>query len=139
MARLLLRYAAVLEEAPFAKRGPFNHRFQINGLLHAEPIDRRRAKPKLSTVLLFKLILFTRVITTASARVEIGGAMPTSGRPMWPIAVAFLGEALGEHLTEKEAKDRLDKFIQRSPGVGWGGWVDPPTAFVDIPPRDTWR
>jgi hypothetical protein len=58
---------------------------------------------------------------------------------MWPIAVAFLGEALGEHLTEKEAKDRLDKFIERNPDVGWGGWVNPPTAFVDIPPRDTWR
>jgi hypothetical protein len=125
MGRLLLRYAAALK-TPLAKAGAFNHRYQMNGLLHAEPIDGRRAKPRLSTALLFKLILFTRVFTNAPARAEIGGAMPNSGRPLWPIAVAFLGEALGEYATEKEAKDRLDKLIERNPGIGWGGWVDPP-------------
>ena len=53
--------------------------------------------------------------------------MPKTGKPHWGVAVAFLEEALHEHLTQKDAADRIDKLIARNPGVGWGGWLDPPT------------
>jgi hypothetical protein len=89
--------------------------------------------------MLFSFALFGRIYGSLSQeRLVHGMMMPTTGSPHWPLAVAFLGEALGVNSTPKEAADRVDKLIARHPGVGWGGTLDPPLQYLDTPHPDSW-
>jgi hypothetical protein len=116
------------------------HRYASNGLLFAEPIDNRPARVSLSTGMLFAFELFSRLASMDDPpRLVLGLQMPSAGLPRHNVAAAFLGDALGEHLTEKQAADRVKKLIERNPGIGWGGFLDPPLEYLDTPPIDAWR
>jgi len=140
IANILRNYAAALDEMPLAKVGPFIHRFQFGALKFDTPIDRRSARPGLtSTSLLFELALFGRHFTAGEpVRLMRGIRMPDAGRPIWPVVVALLGDALDEHLTEHDAQDRLAKLQKRNTGVSWAGWPDLPERYLDTPHPDTW-
>ena len=133
------RLAGALEDYPVAKSGPFEHRYLVHGLLFPAPIDRRSSRPSLSTGMLFSFALFGRLFGPLSQeRLVLGMTMPATGEAHWDVAVAFLREALGEHLNQREAADRIGKLIARNPGVGWGGWLSPPTEYLDTPDADAW-
>jgi hypothetical protein len=110
------------------------HRYASNGILYAEPMDHRPARVSLSTGMLFAFELFSRLASMDDPpRLVLGLRMPSAGRPLHHVAAAFLGDALGEHLTEKQAADRVKKLIERNPGIGWGGFLDPPLEYLDTP------
>ncbi len=60
--------------------------------------------------------------------------MPKGGRPLWPVAVSLVNEALGgklgtkrgEKLDVKRAQNRLRLLSLRNPRVGWADWPIPP-------------
>jgi hypothetical protein len=140
VARLLDHYADLLEKAPLSKSGPFMHRFQLGALHFEEAVDRRPSRPEaVVTSLLFGLVLFAREYTSEGcASLQFPVKMPREGRPLWPLAVAFLGDALDEHLDEKAAQIRLSGLLSRHPSAGWVEWTDPPERYVDTPDPNTW-
>lgn len=137
---LLRAYAAELERNPPLHAGSFLWRFQLGAIHFEEPLDRRSSTPEpIETSLLFGLSLFAREYTDdRCANLQLPVPMPPSGRPMWPLAVAFLADALDRQLDEKAAANRINQLVHRHPGVGWMGWPEPPAEYLDTPPLEIW-
>ncbi len=130
--RTLKAYADRLERMWREREfGPWHHRFQVGPLLFQKPIDRQSARTALASGLLFGTTFWARWLTSPKVFVVTAGMpMPTKiGDPLWPVAAELLGEALEEHVAEKEARERLNKLISRNPKVGWYGWPMPPEPF----------
>ena len=143
--RLICYTLQSIEREPPAKAGPWLHRSQFGPLLFHRPIDIRSRLPDPQIDrLLFGTVLLARQFTSKTPfGVQKGMIMPTRaaraasdtnrdpGKPLWPLAAAVLSDALGEHLTEGAARNRLEFLIQRNPGLGWLGWPTPPSDLFD--------
>ena len=140
VSRFLRHFSDELRQRPRAKAGPFIHRNQFGPLMYSKPIDRRSARTNpIITGVLFELVYLARLYTSPEpGRLEVGGQLPKTGCPFWPVALAFLEEGFETYLTKKEAQDRLRQLHRRDPGLSWVGWPEPDPIYMDVPPRDAW-
>ena len=124
---LLDRYAEALRRDLLAKRGPFVHRFKVGPLIYPRPVDRHSARINVRAMgLLFQLVLYFRRFThgiRSVGRLQNGERMPSYGEPYYDIASEFVNAATGKAFgTASQARDRLDKFLAKNPGIGFGQW-----------------
>lgn len=134
IAQTLRAYADFLERTPAARRGPWEHRFRVGPLRFTEPVDQHPARADLVTCLLFGATFWARWLSATCLPPPVGTPMPKGGRPLWPVAVSLVNEALGgklgtkrgEKLDVKRAQNRLRLLSLRNPRVGWADWPIPP-------------
>jgi hypothetical protein len=114
MARLCGQLAESATKHNPAGRGPWIWRSSIPGATYAKAIDgrgrgRRRGAVETSTVLAFHLVFWLRAITTPGGLIVGDGApMPTTGKPHYDIAAAFVCCAFDdETLTARNVEDRV--------------------------------
>jgi hypothetical protein len=81
--------------------------------------------------LLYIAVRAARQATGAAAARDVGTPMPTGGRPLFPLAAAYVRDittaahprGLGMELSAVDAGQRLTKMLKRSPGLVCRGWA----------------
>ena len=143
--RLLSHMLEVPKKAPLAKFGRWLHRHQVGPLAYPSPVDEhsRQADAEVDGLLFGTVLLSRRFTARARWSVQPGTVMPTPkartagqtkrdpGRPLWGVAAALVSDALGVHLEENAARNRLNFLIQDNPGLCWIGWPPSPANFFD--------